>query len=128
MWLPLFSSVSKKFIATNKKIHEYMYIKTDKESGFIHANHLPKLHPANIARKQLVGRQTCPMVLLAVLDVSGPVPVTLPALITDERFVYGPQASHVLESGVLLQQPYRGKGSHADGTSVDFFPEQRRMH
>lgn len=68
------------------------------------------------------------MVLFAVLDVSRPVPVALPALITDERLVYGPQTSHVLEGGVLFQQPHRGEGSHADGTSVDLFPEQRRMH
>lgn len=73
------------------------------------------MHTAYVAREQLVGRQTGPMVLFAVLEIGRTVTVTLAALIALERFLVAaiaPVAAHrlpgVLQGRVLFQEP-RGR-------------------
>lgn len=57
------------------------------------------------------------MILLAVLDVGGPIAVTLAALLARERLVVAGLAG-VLEQRVTLQQPRRRESRQADAAAT----------
>lgn len=69
---------------------------------------VPKLHTADVAGEEFVGRETSAVILFAMLDVGRAVPVALAALLADERLVVAGRLRRVLQRGVALQQP-RGR-------------------
>lgn len=89
---------------------------------------LPELHSTHITRKQLIRGQSRPVILLSVLHIRRPVPITLAALFAHKRFINGTQRAYMLEGGVLFQQPDGGKSSGARAATEHFLPEEGRMH
>lgn len=81
---------------------------------FFEGLEVAELHAADIAGEEFVGGEAGAVVLFAVLNVSGSVPVALAALFADEGLLIAGGVGGVLQGRVALEEPGGGEGGEAD--------------